>query len=302
MTNGQTNKESMFESVESKLDGRAAEIVTLMAGVDDAVLTFKNNIVTLRVKNAIQSNDLKGFTIQKYDYRVAMVDRAIDACNRTRSYALNNNLPILAAEVNQNKSDLMQMGETRCAAVCLNMQTKITAEVSHLAAYGVTDLMMTDLGTSIVTFNDFKPERRDNLNIQKEATSAIPVLIEANDLLLERVDASVRMLEQTHPEFYRAYFDAREIINTGGRTIALRVTVRDINGVVIEKVKFDIDDMKLKKRTTAKGNLQMKHLAAGPHTAKLSKYGYKSIDVAFVINDTERTDLEVVMDFERVEV
>ena len=296
MEKRQANTESMLLLTQLKLSQRSAGIVTEMAGVADAVTELQAKILVVQAKSQAQGVDRTGDAVQKAEYREAMMNKTFDIAARTKSYALNASMPSLVHKVDFTRSYLAGVTNLKCSEVCTSLHNLVLPLVADLVTYGVTLLTLADLQTSIDLFDSYNPIPRDGINIKKAATEAIAVALNDCQDSLRRIDASVSMLENSHRDFFIDYFNARKIVETGGRRISLRVHVMDENGAALEKVRFVIRGMdELKKKTSKKGNFNIPHLEAGTYRGIFSKFGFVEQVAEFFINDTERTEVEVKM-------
>ena len=89
--------------------------------------------------------------------------------------------------------------------------------IASLPDYGVTEAELTALQTAIDEYKAMESSPRLGIIDRKAATGQIGMLISENSRILKnQLDKLIGQLEEENPEFYRDYFNAREIIDLKG--------------------------------------------------------------------------------------
>lgn len=92
------------------------------------------------------------------------------------------------------------------------------AIVSLLGSYGIGATDLSDLQTKTDAFTGVLAAPGTAITERKGATDEIGKLLRKTDVILNnKIDKLMEKLKGTSPEFYRLYFDARIIVDTGIR-------------------------------------------------------------------------------------
>lgn len=87
----------------------------------------------------------------------------------------------------------------------------------ELAKYLITTEKVTDLTTSLTNFKEAIPQKRVATSTTKVSTENIGDVINSlHTLLKEELDALMLLLEEDQPDFYKAYKNARLIVDYAG--------------------------------------------------------------------------------------
>ena len=203
---------------------------------------------------------------------------------------------VLREEMNQRMSNLNKRPDTVCADICQYIHGKGTELLLQLADYGVTAVLLTDLEKSIDEYVDYIPKPRAGIVEQKHATSTMRTLFKASDAVLSTMDALVTMVQFSDADFYNTYLYSRKIIRPGYRTISLKGTITDAEGLPISKANISIEDTRIARKTTEYGGFEVKDLASGMYAVLISKPGYTEVRTVVAVTATERTDFTAVLE------
>jgi len=304
MKKRQESVESMMMRIKWQFGNAPTEVMTAIAGTLPAITAFGANVDLIRENEVIQSMDLSGYTEMKEADRLAMSNEAWDCAKRGKSYGLNNNLPSVVNELKKSKSWFKTATDLQVVTYSRGVYNTLLPLLSHLESYGVTSAKLTNLDTRITAFDEMINLPRENTSAKKRATENIVNLIIENTELLIPIDAGVDTVEETFPDFWRAYKSSRKLVDPGTHTRALKVNLSTEDGQAIGKVKVEIrkESFKLLKKTTAKGNFNVQNLEQGTYQMTCKKPGYLDLEMEINITDGERTELKLIMQLRSVPV
>lgn len=277
------------------LKNAAAEVLVEMPGIELKTTELLDNVDLINVNAALQTEVLTGVTEEKGEKRSLMIALTVESAKRAASMAFNTGNSELLRKTNKPKSFYKNLPDLECAAFCRETHAELVPYLSHLLPYGVTAVKLTNIDASIIDFIDFMNEPKDNYDDRKTATEKIEILLDANDVILEGTDLAVSGIEETQPEFVNKYFQSRSLSDTGAHALSLRGHVQTLGGVPMKGVRIVIVGTNVNKRSTAKGNFQVKHLAEAVYQVILTQSGYEDFETTVAIVANQRTELKAVM-------
>ena len=117
-----------------------------------------------------------------------------------------------------------------------------------------------------------------------------------SDKVLKEMDTLVTMLQFTNTDLYTTYFSSSKLINPGYRTLALRGTITDTEGMPIQKATVTIESIGITKKTTDKGAFEIKDMKSGLYALLVSKPGYLDTRTVVAVTATERTQFSAILE------
>lgn len=292
----QERKRSMYYVVEDFLATVPAATLATLPEFDTKLVLFTDTVAQIRAQSESQTTNRVGYRMVKDDLKTVMTRYAIDVATRIRAYAINSQDTVLREEMNQRMSNLFRRPDTICADICQYIHGKGTLLLTDLATYGVTVDMLTDLNKSINNYVAYIPKPRAGIVEQKQATTTMRALFAASDGVLKTMDALVTMLQFQDPDFYSVYYSSRKIIQPSYRTISLKGTITDAEGMPISKANISIEDTRIARKTSENGAFEVKDLASGMYAVLISKPGYLDTRTVVAVTATERTLLSAVLE------
>lgn len=244
-----------------------------------------------------QTQNTSGLAKNKSNKREEVIEQAYFVANRLQSYATVEKNDELLAKVNYPRSVFVQYRDTNLIGLCQAILEQAQIHLNALEEYSVKAETLTNLQIAIQAYQDDLGKPRSAQANTKVATDALKKLfLDTNTLLTSRLDKDVEVFRVSHPDFYQQYFNARRIVQSATVRLSLRVTVLDAaTRTPIANVKASFAGYNTTKRTSEKGNFQIKNLAAGDYQMTLEKIGYTPLTHAFNINDRETTKLDLEM-------
>lgn len=292
----QERKRSMYYVVEDFLATVPAATLATLPEFDTRLTTFTDTVALIRAQSESQTTNRVGYRIVKDNFKLEMTRNAVDVATRIRAFAININDAVLREEMNQRMSNLYKRADTVCADVCGYIYSKGIELLASLDIYGVTALMLEILNRSVDDYVAYIPKPRAGIVTRKQATSEMLTLFADSDRVLKTMDALVTMLQFSDPDMYSQYFSSRKIIRPGYRTLSLRGTITDEEGLPIEKATVSIETTGISRKTTENGGFEVKDLSSGMYALVISKPGYRDTRTVVAVTATERTQFSAVLE------
>jgi hypothetical protein len=218
MNKNQENKLSMYYVVR-KVCTDNNSVWSGLTAYATAFGNFTANITALEAALEKQLQATTGYAKNKRATEEAMVDKAIEIAKAVFAYAKNQNDTVLQAKVNYSRSDLLRERDSVTMQLCQGVKDEAQPLVGALGPYGVTNTDLTQLQTLIDAFDAANPTPRAAITSRKRATDAISKLEkDIDDILKGVMDPLMENFKATQPDFYKLYFDARIIVDTGSRS------------------------------------------------------------------------------------
>jgi len=309
MNANQKNKFTMELALRDFLNQNAT-IISTLPNFEALFSTFSKNMDHIRQISEQQVTDLTGITKSKEQIRTELMDSTLDISHKLSAYAKMTENTVMEGEVWSSKSLLKKSQGSILTNRALLLYDKAVALQGELTVYGITSEGLASFKSAIDRYLEILPKTRLGITQKKQATGMMGQLFEENDLLLQKMDALVKIVRLSQPAFYSAYRDNRRVIFTGSNALALIAKVTDatsreaLRGVT---VRFTFQNGKLspeaarfgtavEKTTGEKGMFRVKNLKPGTYTALLSKPGYREQTIILSVAQGERTDITAEME------
>lgn len=281
------------------IDDTESSIISGIPHFETHYTPFKDNVRLLNRELVLQMMNRGGYAIDKKDIKEEMCLLGDAISDDVVAYAVNSNNSILEEEVSFTYSELIRFGDAECAAANQLIYDKAKFYLADLVDYNVDDAMLTTYLHLIDSYRIATPTPKNQRIDKKMATNEIRDLFSANSVYLKKMDKLVKLKKRSNPEFVSHYFASRTATKPGYRTLAARILVVDEDGNPLEKVLITNKGIGLKRRTTVKGQLYLKHLEDHVYVLVFSKSDYITQEVKLPITKGERAELKVKM--QRVE-
>ncbi|MEO8066605.1 MAG: hypothetical protein ABI599_02815 [Flavobacteriales bacterium] len=177
-----------------------------------------NNSAAIKAATQKQEQVLIGIALDKRFKKDGMVKRTVDVAQAVFAYAVDQGDLILQEKANYSRSDLYKERDTVIGQVCQNIHGLANAAIAALGAYGVVAADLTALQTAIDAYVNVVASPRTALTVRKGATAEIDLLVRNSmKILNSRMDKLMPEFETSAPTFFQEYFDARIIVDLGGK-------------------------------------------------------------------------------------
>ncbi len=173
-----------------------------------------------RIKELVRIQDMRtdGITHDKALIQEAMAEATLEIANGICCYAETMNKMELLGKARLTMYDIMSPRDFISLQRCVTIRNLTEEHLIPLGDYEITSSDLDDLSAKIALFENTIVKPRDIRAMKKASTAELKMLFREVDRILKfRMDRMVRRLRRSHPQFYRDYFNARMIIDTGNR-------------------------------------------------------------------------------------
>jgi|GEM_PF-1582212 len=264
----------------------------------------KAKMLLINSYNQIGNGSTKGVTLDTKGLRRVMTIIALKCSNATLAFANSTNNNTLAALVDFSESALNGMKKEDIDDVCQAIIDATNGNIAGASNFGVTPIDVTDGQSAIALYRVASQNPRQAIISRSQAKKQEEIMVREviDELLVKQMDKMTNTLKSTQIEFWRGYYQSREIINLGTTTAKVRGTVLDINDVPLKGVSFMIlktgtTEEVAKVLTDIKGKFNAAKLPAGDFDFKFELEGYKTVAESNVhISAGKELKRKIVMD------
>ena len=211
------NRFTMYRAVESLLDANTTKTagMTIFA---TRLGEFKDAVAAIYEKEENRNNATKGMTADKKAKREDLVEDAAVLGAKLKALGSDTNDERLVQIGDVNRTDLKNLRDTQLISVVQGLVNSADANAAALVPYGVTAVMIAELGTKTGTYNTSLGSKEVSFQVKGAAYTALLGLFETADNILEnKLDNLMEGFNKTDNEFYNQYQLAREIRDIGVR-------------------------------------------------------------------------------------
>ncbi|HEX3006409.1 MAG TPA: carboxypeptidase-like regulatory domain-containing protein [Bacteroidales bacterium] len=270
---------------------------------------FDAKVILIGQYRDAQLHGTSGLTADKAVKRASMSGKGLFISNRMQSYAhVTKNVELLA-NVEYTATDLKRAKDTEIAGICTSILNYAKANAAALVAYGVTEVMITELETSITTYSNAISQPQVSKTKTMTATENLAVAFkEADDILEHRLDLDIELFSGSNPDFVSQYRKSRDIVASGNKTSSLLGTVVEagteapVKGVTFT---FTVQgngalmasgNTSIVKKSADKGKFRIANMPEGTYKVVVKKIGYKDQLLTVIIAAGETTTLKVTLE------
>lgn len=217
MNKTQINKLRMYEAVNLVLSNHAARFTQL----EDLVSGHQRlqlNIQQIGQHRQVQKTDNSGLTEVKFDLKMNVINKVLQLSAALKSLANSTHNKELKTKADYTKSDLLLSADPvlyDIGILLVNLANPLQAELSK---YFVSPAKLQDVSALLTEFNASIPQKRVANSVSKVSTLNISeVFNSTSKMLKDEMDVLMLLFEQAEPDFYRAYINARRIVDYMGR-------------------------------------------------------------------------------------
>ena len=284
MNSIQDKKLNMFLLLISVISGIDVAVLALLPGFSALFVKLQANVNLLHQELGKQATDISGVALNKNLVKKLLIAMTISISDKLVALATNTKDVVLKEESRITSSELKKISNNNCHIACQKIYDAAYAHKAALVAYGVTDELLQTFDTYLNSFESLIPAPKREEDEKKMATTEIAILFAETDVIVEDMDALVKVVNDSHPEVVEQYFLARKIGKPGYRVLAATLKVMDGSGNPMGKVLVSCAELSLKRNTTMKGNLLIRTSPEGVYKFSFSKPGYKTVihELSFV--------------------
>jgi hypothetical protein len=296
MNSRQENKMSMYLGEKKILTDYNATWVAV-PGFATVVSTFFSKIALIQATENRQQRTTKGVTTNKKNKKKLLIEKALVVAGGVLSVAQETNDSELFELVNFSESELSTLNDTLLLdRVTLILDTG-NAHAAAILPKGVTALILGELQTMLTEYETVVVSPRDLIVDKKTATAQLKVLfLDTDALLKDNLDRLMMQFKTSDNEFYRKYFNGREIIDLGTQHTRLGGVITDSEGNPLEGVTVTAIGADLIEVSDAEGIYLFKPFIPGDFTITVEKPGFVTQTFADVhVSPGQHLVLDVVM-------
>lgn len=296
MNSIQDKKLSMFLLIINIVSGIDVAVLALLPGFSALYAKLQLNVNLLHQGLGKQATIISGVALNKNLIKRLLIATTISVSERLVALATNTKDVVLKEESRITASELGKISNNNCYTECKKIYDYAQEHKVALAAYGVTDDLLQSFHDSLSSFDSLIPAPKREEDEKKMATSEIAALFTETDLIMEDMDAVIKVISDSHPELVSQYFLARKIGKPGYRVLAASIHVMDVNGNPLGKVLVSCPTLPLRRYTTAKGNLLIRTSPEGVYKLNFSKPGFQSVSHDLSVVKGDRVELNIEME------
>lgn len=185
---------------------------------ETAVQQFSDKVDLLEHSGYNQAFALVGVSALRNSRREAAAERFQAIASSITAYAVVNNRPEVIAQMKINRSDLIFCSTLRMLQQMDVVIARGTEHLGELAPYGIDQGVLDELIATREELNILLTSPRKAITDRKLITRQLSMLSkDINDLLRFRLDNLMEMIKFEHPDFFRAYHNARVVIDHRSR-------------------------------------------------------------------------------------
>lgn len=239
-----------------------------------------------------------GSTNQKKEYRILSIQQASEIISGLKGLAHATGNKTLAADINYSATDLKPMGDAELNVILEVVYNNVLKYATEMVAYGITTQKIADLRSSIDDFGGSIGIPKEGIMSKKTITEQLDDEVAEAMEIVSQIDLVMGTIRFSNTVLFQEYEKNRQI-ETYTRSLLARVQVTDAEtgtGIGNAKVIFMLDKEEIINKSTATGGgLNIKSIDEGKYTVTVSKLGYISQTLTFIVLADQSDLLEVKM-------
>lgn len=239
-----------------------------------------------------------GSTSQKNAYRTALLQVGFEVIASLTAYARDNSNEVLSADINFSETNLKSSSDDDLKNKMKIVLANASKYLEAASDYGLSSEKVTNFQERIKSFEDSIGIPKEIVIEHKGVTNQIGVELDQAMEKVKTIDLITNSIRYSNPKLYAEY-ESNRTLEKSVHTLSARVQVTDAvsrEGIKDAKVVLELEgDPALDRRTAEKGGINFKTLEEGIYTVTVSKIGYVTQTVTFVVTDTESSYLEVLL-------
>ena len=206
----------MHKKVEQVCDENYSIYKSLPAFVNGFDL-FKSNNQKIEDTTVKQKTPTTGYTEKRDLIKIELAELAIEIAGSVAAYCHENKNEIVARKVNYSFTELTHASDAAVKNRVSIILAEATTIVANLSDYGTDSTHTSLLEQKLNEFKDIIGKKGYSKEETQTATEQVAELLaENNELVKNRLDKLMLKFRISAPEFYKNYFNAREIYDFGG--------------------------------------------------------------------------------------
>ncbi|MEP6822052.1 MAG: hypothetical protein ABI946_06860 [Chthoniobacterales bacterium] len=215
MNQHQSNQVTMFQTTLDFLDANAAVWNGTPAFVD-AVARAKTGLAGIDTTTDKQETPTQGIAGDKAALRDDLETKTLEIADQLSALAAKLGDHDLGQQVEMTKSSLDKLQDGELEQVAERVVTKATEHKGALGDYNVSNADIADLDAARLAFVAKKTAPRQAAVERKAMTSVLSEQLPAvRSIFRNELDKMVTKFKTANNTFYKGYFNARIIVDTG---------------------------------------------------------------------------------------
>ena len=287
----------MYEAVIAYCNNNAAT-TALVPAFQTALTAFETVVGQINDTMQMEANNITGFTSEKLQLKTSLSDQAANLSAALFAFASATNNIQLKEQFSFSYSDIKRLSDEMLAPTCANIRDALNANITALAAYGVTAANVTDLQTAITNYKVKIVSPRNALNQRSAYSIALNnFFVQANEILKDQLDKMALQFKTSAVGFYVAYRNNRALVGPG--TSATRISGTVTNSVThtpLPGATVHVIGQSLTAVTNENGFFVLKSVSPGSRSIKIAIAGYgekQEDDLIVKIGKTTNADIAV---------
>ncbi len=252
-------------------------------GFATVVSTLFSKISLIQTTENRQQRTTEGVSNDKKQKKGQVIEKALIVAGGIMSFANDTDNNTLFELVNFSQSELERLNDTLLldrATLILNAGNDHAADILPL---GVTAAILGELQTLITEYEIAVVGPRDLILDKKTATEQLVVLFaDTDDLLKNNLDRLMLQFKTSNDDFFRKYFNGREVLDLGTQHTRLGGTITDNQGNPIGGAIISVEGTDLEEETDIEGTFLFKPFIPGDFVVTIEKEGF--IDRTFDVH------------------
>jgi hypothetical protein len=210
-------KYNMFTNVDAVFADHTT-IVDAVPALKAQVLAFHNSYVLLDPLMEQLQLDTKGYAKAKLKARLNLSAIGASICGAIRSYAEDQGDPILITKAKYSPTALKEMRDLVLQQTGQAIYDMANGLAAALLPYGITSTELDSLRNAADKFTLFNPQVRD-VKVERKTIRQhlFKRVADLNNMLRQKLDASMKVMQFNHSDFYDLYLNSRRNYTLGVR-------------------------------------------------------------------------------------
>jgi hypothetical protein len=213
------------------------------------------------------------------------------------AYSVGVNNDALAQQVSTSISRYTTIADTTFATACEQYYNIANPLAADLEPYGVDAAYLAAFRANIDMYLSMISAPRENIISRAESTKLLVTLFTKAKKDLDRLTKLVTIKRLSEPSFYNKYLESIKIIDSGSTKMAMRVALKDQDGLGGRNFVFTFvrlsDNKAFEYKTNDNGTIVRQFFKDGEYTVTVTKLGYTAMTTNILIQENETYKMEV---------
>ncbi len=298
MTNRQEAKLKMYLALRVFLKINESSINPL-PNATEFITALDKAILLIQTYSEFKQFKGSGNTEAKNQYRDVLEKLSLENAGKIHAWAKYRKNDLLIAETKTNQTKLNKLTDIKLLDFAKGLLNRINTDLTSLTDYKLDAATQETFKNQIELFENSVPSIKNTKVNFKEATKQIAKGITDADEAIDNLDSLVEMIRFSESILYTDYKATRKIDNSRSNNFVFKALVTDAAGNPVKDVVIRFFDKNngnaevLKKKTAAKGGINVTNLADGEYSLTFEKPGYQPQKADAVINSGELKVLKI---------